>query len=72
MTTTITGVSLDHTTVGGNLTISGVNIQLPRELPPVWANVPPLPNNFLGRDHLVDDLIQRLITGHQVTLSPCH
>ena len=49
-TPSIAGVFLQNVQVGGNLTISGVTIQLPRELPPLWANVPPLPNHFLGRD----------------------
>jgi hypothetical protein len=66
---TIAGIHLEHVTVGGNLTISGVTIQLPRELPPLWVNVPALPNHFLGRDVLVDDLVQRLLAGRSPALS---
>jgi len=68
-TPSIAGVFLQDVRVGGDLTISGVTIQLPRELPSLWANIPPLPNHFLGRDDLVDDLVQRLIAGHSPALS---
>ena len=37
--------------------------------PPLWANVPALPNHFLGRDALVDDLVQRLLAGQSTALS---
>ncbi|MCB0251421.1 MAG: hypothetical protein KDI07_22820, partial [Anaerolineae bacterium] len=59
-------------TAGGNITISGVtvtNITQMGELPPLWVNVPSLPNHFLGRDALVDDLVARLIAGHSPALS---
>lgn len=68
-THSVSGVHFENVTVGGNLTISGVTINLPRELPPLWVNVPSLPNHFLGRDALVDDLVARLIAGHSPALS---
>ena len=68
-TPSIAGVFLQNVQVGGNLTISGVTVQLPAKLPPLWVNVPSLPNHFLGRDALVDDLVARLIAGHSPALS---
>ena len=40
-TPSIAGVFLQNVRVGGDLTISGVTIQLPRELPPLWASPAP-------------------------------
>ena len=68
-TPSIAGVFLQNVQVGGNLTISGVTVQLPAKLPPLWVNVPSLPNHFLGRDVLVDDLVARLLAGHSPALS---
>jgi tetratricopeptide (TPR) repeat protein len=70
--TTTTGVNLDHVTAQGPITISGVtitNITHMAARPPHWANVPALPNHFLGRDQLVDDLVQRLLAGQSTALS---
>ncbi len=70
--TTTTGVNLDHVTAQGPITISGVTINTITQMaarPPLWANVPALPNHFLGRDQLVDDLVQRLLAGQSTALS---
>jgi tetratricopeptide (TPR) repeat protein len=60
---TIAGVHLEHVTVGGNLTISGVTIQLPPKSPPLWVNLPRLPAYLFGRDTLVDTLVEHLCNG---------
>jgi hypothetical protein len=69
MTTTITGIEIKDTIVHGNLIISGVIIQAPRELPPLWVNVPILPREFVGRDELVAGLVARLLAGQSTALS---
>ena len=38
------------------------------EKPRLWHNVPALPTHFLGRDTLVDDLVQRFITGQTLII----
>lgn len=65
----VTGVVFNRVTVGGNLIISGVTVQAPPVPPPLWVNVPPLPSHFLGRDALMDDLVQRLVAGQSPALS---
>jgi tetratricopeptide (TPR) repeat protein len=59
------GVSVQNATIGGNLTISGVTVQniLPAQRPPLWVNVPRLPPRFVGRDALVDQLVELLQSG---------
>ncbi|MCB0256125.1 MAG: tetratricopeptide repeat protein, partial [Anaerolineae bacterium] len=69
---TTTGINLENVTAGGNLTISGVtihNITQMADPPPLWVNVPSLPNHFLGRDALVDNLVALLCAGHSPALS---
>ncbi|MCB9154880.1 MAG: hypothetical protein H6649_12630 [Caldilineae bacterium] len=69
---TTTGINLENVTAGGNLIISGVtihNITQMADPPPLWVNVPSLPNHFLGRDALVDNLVALLCAGHSPALS---
>ena len=68
---TTTGVNLENVTAQGPITISGVTINNITQMaarPPLWANVPALPNHFLGRDALVDNLVQRLLAGQSTAL----
>jgi tetratricopeptide (TPR) repeat protein len=47
------------------INISGVTVQniLPAQRPPLWVNVPRLPPRFVGRDALVDQLVELLQSG---------
>ena len=67
-----TGFSMENVRAGGNITVSGVTIQNITQMPdppPLWINVPLLPNHFLGRDDLVADLVARLCAGASPALS---
>lgn len=54
------------------ITIRGVYIgdiyQLPKP-PPIWANVPSLPNHFLGQDQLVEELVLHLTKNQNAALA---
>ena len=62
----ITGVNLENVTVARDLAIGAIHIgdnyiTQPAERPPLWVRVPGLPAHFLGRDALLDDLVERLL-----------
>jgi hypothetical protein len=40
-----------------------------QETPPLWADVPSMPPHFLGRDDLVERLVEQLTGGHSLALS---
>jgi tetratricopeptide (TPR) repeat protein len=40
-----------------------------QETPPLWADVPPMPPYFLGRDTLVEGLVEQLTGGQSMALS---
>jgi tetratricopeptide (TPR) repeat protein len=39
------------------------------ETPPLWADVPPMPPHFIGRDLLVEGLVEQLTSGQSLALS---
>lgn len=61
----IIGVSLQNVNVErGNLTVGDITINYitkAAERPPLWVGVPGLPTHFVGRDDLLDNLVNRLL-----------
>ncbi len=45
------------------------NYITPTERPPLWVNVPAMPNHFLGREELMNKVVGQLISGNALAFS---
>ena len=48
---------------------ASINYITPAERPPLFFGVPTMPNQFVGRDELMSELIHQLTNGHSLALS---